>query len=247
MHSGNSASQQINRSIYLDDEGIRLMRPEYFTAGVRRFHDLEKLFYLDLLGDEKYSLIIEVGCSSYRLIGVKPPCCDYLGVDINPPKERRLPQKRGAVIQCEANRFFNKNAFLNRVAQKYSGRVLCILPFNFLGTMDSPLQFLKNVCQAPFDLALSVFGTEEIATDARLEYYRLCGIEVQNISQTHQFVRLDCTNSFKAFAFEPEFLKAVIQADGYRVREFEYHDICNFIHFEKCHIEKGNSDDLDTL
>lgn len=99
--------------------------------------------------------------------------------------------------------------------------------------MDAPLAFLKNVCQAPFDLALSLFETGETATEARLDYYRLCGIEVQNITRTRDYVRLDCTNSFQAFAFEPEFIKAVVQVDGFLLNGSEHHDVCNFLHFEK--------------
>nr|WP_249808022.1 FAD-dependent oxidoreductase [Bradyrhizobium sp. CW7] len=59
-------------------EGMRLMRPKYFTPEVRQFHDWERFFLLDLLRSTPYHLIIEVGCSYYRLIGVKNDVTDYL-------------------------------------------------------------------------------------------------------------------------------------------------------------------------
>jgi len=226
-------SRQVNRAIYLGDEGIRLMRPNYFTAQVRQFHDYERVFYLDLLCSNRYDLIIEVGCSCYRLIGVKKADNDYLGIDINPPRARRLKKGNGAVIRCEANKFFKRTRLIDEIMRRYDGRVLCILPFNFLGTMDAPMEFLARVCQAPFDLALSLFSTSETATVARLEYYNLCGINVQGVVRTDDYVRLDCSNGFQAFAFDPLFLKNRISTFGFRLNEAGYYDVCNFLHFKK--------------
>ncbi|MFB9263033.1 hypothetical protein ACFFWD_07575 [Bradyrhizobium erythrophlei] len=226
-------SKQVNRAIYLGDEGVRLMRPNYFSAKVRQFHNCERVFYLDLLRSTRYDLIIEVGCSCYRLLGVKNEDNDYLGIDINPPRARRLKSRNGAVIRCEANKFFKRTGLINEIMRRYDGRVLCMLPFNFLGTMDAPMEFLTRVCQAPFDLALSLFSTSETATVARLEYYDLCGINVQRVVRTDDYVRLDCSNGFQAFAFDPVFLKNRISACGFRLHGAEYYDVCNFLHFKK--------------
>lgn len=226
-------SKQFNRSVYLADEGMRLMRPDYFTAEVRQFHDRERLFLHDLLRSTAYDLVIEVGCSCYRLIDIKSDNNDYLGIDINPPRPRRLKNGNGAIIRCDANKFFRRKRLINEIMKRYDGRILCILPFNFLGTMDAPLEFLALVCQSPFDLALSLFSTSERATVARLKYYDLCGIEVQSVARTDDYVRLDCSNAFQAFAFDPIFLRNRISAYGFRLNNAEHHDVCNFLHFSK--------------
>lgn len=228
-----TSSQQLNRAIYLADEGMRLMRPKYFTPEVRQFHDWERFFLLDLLRSTPYHLIIEVGCSSYRLIGVKSDVTDYLGIDINPPRARRSEHGDGAVIRCDANKFFRRKRLINEIMKRYEGRILCILPFNFLGTMDAPLEFLALVCQSPFDLVLSLFSASERATVARLKYYDLCGIEVQSVARTDDYVRLNCSNGFQAFAYDPIFLRNRISAYGFRLNNAEHHDVCNFLHFQK--------------
>ncbi|WP_246799583.1 hypothetical protein [Bradyrhizobium sp. CCBAU 51753] len=233
MSSSTLRSQQVNRAIYLGDEGIRLMRPSCFTAEVRQFHLRERLFYLDLLCATQYGLIIEVGCSGYRLIGIKNDDNDYLGIEINPPRMRRLKSRRGAVIRCEAGKFFKRTRLIDEIMHRYDGKVLCILPFNFIGTMDAPIEFLTLVCKAPFDLALSLFSTSETATVARHEYYDLCGITVQGVVRTDDYVRLDCSNGFQAFAFDPVFLVNRISSYGFRLNEIEHHDVCNFLHFKK--------------
>ncbi len=231
MNSSAFRYRQVNRAIYLGDEGIRLMRPGYFTARVRQFHERERAFCLELLRSTTYRLIIEVGCSCYRLIGVKNDDSDYLGIDINPPRGRRLKEDNGAVVRCEANKFFKRRRLVSEIMRRYDGRVLCILPFNFLGTMDRPMEFLTLMCQTPFDLALSLFSTSETATAARLEYYDLCGINVQAVVRTDDYVRLDCSNGFQAFAFDPSVLTSRISAFGFRLNEAKYFDVCNFLHF----------------
>ncbi|WP_233443155.1 hypothetical protein [Bradyrhizobium brasilense] len=242
MNSSTRRSQQVNRAIYLGDEGIRLMRPTYFTAEVRRFHRREKLFYLDLLDATRYELIIEVGCSGYRLIGIKNDDNDYLGIDISPPRVRRLKSRRGAVIRCEAGKFFKRTRLVDEIMRRYEERVLCILPFNFLGTMDAPIDFLTLVCKTPFDLALSLFSTSETATLARREYYDLCGIAVREVVRTDDYVRLDCSNGFQAFAFDPVFLVNHISAYGFRLNDIQHFDVCNFLHFKKSHQEIAGQD-----
>lgn len=224
---------QINRAIYLAEEGIRLMHPDYFTPEVRQFHDCERSFFLNLLRSIRYNLIVEVGCSYYRLIGVKDDDTDYLGIDINPPRARRSQHGDGAVIRCDANNFFRRKRLIDEIMKRYDGKILCILPFNFLGTMDVPLEFLTLVCQAPFDLALSLFSTSERATAARLKYYDLCRIEVQSVARTDDYVRLDCSNGFQAFAYDPIFLRNRTCASGFRLNHAEHHDVCNFLHFSK--------------
>ncbi|WP_246787867.1 hypothetical protein [Bradyrhizobium sp. CCBAU 53421] len=237
MNSSAFRSQQVNRAIYLGNEGVRLMRPSCFTAEVRQFHHRERLFYLDLLCATQYQLIIEVGCSGYRLIGIKNDDNDYLGIEINPPRMRRLKSRRGAVIRCEARKFFKRMRLIEEIMRRYDGKVLCILPFNFIGTMDAPMEFLSLVCKAPFDLALSLFSTSDTATVARHEYYDLCGITIQGVVRTDDYVRLDCSNGFQAFAFDPVFLVNRISSYGFRLNEIEYHDVCNFLHFKKGHPE----------
>ncbi|OKO81914.1 hypothetical protein AC628_05675 [Bradyrhizobium sp. NAS96.2] len=209
------------------------MRPDYFTARVRQFHDCERAFYFDLLRSTSYRLIIEVGCSCCRLIGVKNHDSDYLGIDINPSCARRLRDMNGAVVRCEANKFFKRARLINEIMRRYDGAVLCILPFNFLGTMDAPMEFLARVCQMPFDLALSLFSTSETATAARLEYYKLCGINVQAVVRTDDYVRLDCLNGFQALAFNPGVLTRRISAYGFRLNDAKYSDVCNFLHFKR--------------
>jgi hypothetical protein len=226
-----NSSRQLNRAIYLDDEGTRLMHPDYFTARVRQFHDFERAFYLELLRSIPYRLIIEVGCSCYRLIGVKSNDSDYLGIDINPPRARRLRNEKAAIVCCEASKFFKRKRLINEIMQRYDGRVLCILPFNFLGTMDGPMEFLMRICQTPFDLALSLFSTSEAATAARLEYYELCGINVQTVVRTDDYVRLDCCSGFRAFAFQPGVLTSRILAYGFRLNDAKSSDVCNVLHF----------------
>lgn len=233
MSASTSQSQQINRTIYLADNGIRLMRPDYFTPEVRQFHHCERSFFLNLLRSTRYNLIIEVGCSHYRLIGVKSHDADYLGIDINPPRARRSETRDGAVIRCDANKFFRKTRLIDEIVKRYDGNILCILPFNFLGTMDAPLEFLTIVCQAPFDLALSLFSTSKMATAARVRYYDLCGIEVKSVARTNDYVRLNCSNGFQAFAFDPGFLRTRIRSYGFRLDGAEHHEICNFLHFSK--------------
>lgn len=233
MTSSAPQSKQFNRSIYLAAEGMRLMRPDYFTPEVRYFHERERLFLDDLLRSTPYDLIIEVGCSSYRLIDIKNDDNDYLGIDINPPRARRLKTGNGAIMRCDANKFFARERLINEIMRRYDGRILCILPFNFLGTIDAPLEFLALVCQSRFDLALSLFSTSERATVARLKYYDLCGIEVQSVARTDDYVRLDCSNGFQAFAFDPIFLRNRISAYGFRLNNAEHHDVCNFLHFSK--------------
>ncbi|MGY4407934.1 MULTISPECIES: hypothetical protein [Bradyrhizobium] len=233
MNSSTLRSQQVNRAIYLGDEGVRLMRPSCFTAEVRQFHHRERLFYLDLLGTTRYELIIEVGCSGYRLIGIKDDDNDYLGIEINPPRVRRLKSRRAAVMRCEAGKFFKRTRLIDEIMRRYDEKVLCILPFNFLGTMDAPMEFLTLVCKAPFDLALSLFSTSETATLARHEYYDLCGITVQGVVRTDDYVRLECSNGFQAFAFDPVFLVNCISAYGFRLNDIEYYDVCNLLHFKK--------------
>ncbi|WP_420969712.1 hypothetical protein [Bradyrhizobium sp. B120] len=242
MNSSAHQSEQVNRAIYLGDAGMRLMCPNHFTAKVRRFHDYERRFYRGLLRASRYDLIIEVGCSGYRLIGVKGDYNDYLGIDINPPRARRLKNERGAVIRCEANKFFKRTRLINEIMIRYDGRVLCTLPFNFLGTMDAPMEFLTLVCQAPFDLALSLFSTSETATVARLEYYDLCGISVQGVVRTDDYVRLDCSNGFQAFAFDPFFLERRISACGFRLSNAECYDVCHFLHFKRGNSEYSDQD-----
>ncbi|MGY4568260.1 MULTISPECIES: hypothetical protein [Bradyrhizobium] len=233
MNSSTLRSQKVNRAIYLGDEGVRLMRPSCFTAEVRQFHNRERLFYLDLLCTTRYELIIEVGCSGYRLIGIKDDDNDYLGIEINPPRVRRLKSRRAAVMRCEARKFFKRTRLIDEIMRRYDEKVLCILPFNFLGTMDAPMEFLTLVCKAPFDLALSLFSTSETATLARHEYYDLCGIIVRGVVRTDDYVRLECSNGFQAFAFDPVFLVNRISAYGFRLNDIEYHDVCNFLHFKK--------------
>lgn len=166
------------------------MHPNFFTPEVRQFHNRERCFLLDLLRSTPYDLIIiEVGCSYYRLISIQNGDNDYLGIDINPPRARRSKNGHGAVIRCDANRFFRRKRLINEIMRRYDGKVLCILPFNFLGTMDAPLEFLALVCQSPFDLVLSLLSASERATLARLKYYDLCGIEVQSVARTDEYVR----------------------------------------------------------
>ncbi|MGV7219054.1 hypothetical protein [Bradyrhizobium sp. UFLA05-112] len=191
-------------------------------------------FFLGLLRSTKYKLMIEVGCGYYRLLGVKNDDNDYLGIDISPPRERRCGS--AAVICCDANQFFKKKRLISVIMKRYDGKVLCTLPFNFLGTMDDPMEFLTRVCQAPFDLALSLFSTTERATAARLRYYDLCGIQVQSVVRTVDYVRLDCSNGFQAF--DPIFLGNRISACGFRLNHAEYRDVCNFLHFQKSHSEE---------
>ncbi|WP_224741426.1 hypothetical protein [Bradyrhizobium sp. 2S1] len=236
MNSSAPEFEQFNRSIYLHGEAGRLMRPNYFTAEVRQFHELERRFYADLLRAARYDLVIEVGCSCYRLIGVKSDASDYLGIDINPARTRRLKSGKGAVIRCEADKFFKRTRLISKIRSRYDGKVLCILPFNFLGTMDAPMEFLTRVCQAPFDLALSLFATNEAATLARCEYYDLCGIGIESVERTDDYVRLNCSNGFRAFAFEPLFLQNRIAACGFRLSGAQYSDVCNFLHFRKSNI-----------
>ncbi|MCP3392209.1 hypothetical protein NLM27_25850 [Bradyrhizobium sp. CCGB12] len=233
MTSSSPQSKQFNRSVYLADEGMRLMRPDYFTPEVRYFHERERFFLHDLLRSTPYELIIEVGCSSYRLIDIKNDDNDYLGIDISPPRARRLKNWNGAIIRCDANKFFARKRLINEIKRRYQGKILCILPFNFLGTMDAPLEFLTLVGQTPFDLALSLFSTSDRATAARLKYYDLCGIEVRSVDRTDNHVRLDCSNGFQAFAFNPLFLENRISAYGLRLNNAEHHDVCNFLHFQK--------------
>jgi hypothetical protein len=220
-----------NRDVYLADEGVSLMQPDFFTDEILTFHSCEKIFCSRVTNEYDHRLVIEVGCSNFRLIDTKPEECHYLGVDINPPEGTRIPDKKGAIIRCDARRFFANSRIRGKIITLFGDRVACILPFNFLGTMDEPIRFLHHVSRWNKDIVLSLFNTTDRATEARISYYKKCGIVVEQVAKTEEFVRLNCSNGFEAFAFSQTYIESILTNSDYRLERQEVHDVFAFMFF----------------
>jgi len=227
------AVRSINRDVYLADEGINLMRPDYFTDDIVAFNSHEKIFCRRLTDDYDHRLVIEAGCGNFRLIDSKPDQCCYLGIDINPRHGTRAPDKKGVIIRCDARRFFTNYRIENKIMDMFENRVACILPFNFLGTMDEPIRFLHNVCRWNKDIMLSLFNTTDQATEARIRYYKKCRIVVEQVTKTEEFVRLNCSNGFEAFAFSQTYIEGILANYGYSVACKEEHGVFAFMFFRR--------------
>ncbi|MEI9997651.1 MAG: hypothetical protein WDM91_23860 [Rhizomicrobium sp.] len=223
----------INRDVYLAEAGGNLMQPEFFTDDILAFHACEERFFRRVAHDRDYRLVIEVGCAGFRLIDAKPEQCSYLGVDINPRNGTRAPDKKGAIIRCDARRFFANGRIRDKVTSLFQDRVACILPFNFLGTMDEPIAFLHMVGLWNKDIVLSLFNTTHEATEARVKYYEKCHIVVERIARSDEFVRLNCSNGFEAFAFSRSYLQAFLARMGYGLMRQEVHEVFSFLFFRR--------------
>ncbi len=223
--------QTANRDFYLAQEGISLMQSNFFTDDILMFHAEEEKFCSRVTNKHDYRLMIEVGCSNFRLIDAKPDECHYLGVDINPPCRTRIPEKKGAIIRCDARKFFTNSQIEDRIGRTFGNRVVSILSFNFLGTADEPLRLLDHVARWNKDIVLSLFNTTERATQARLKYYKGCRIAVEQITKSKDFVRLNCSNGFEAFAFSQDYIELTLTAFDYRLRHKVENDICVFMFF----------------
>jgi hypothetical protein len=227
------ALPSINRDVYLADEGINLMRPKFFTNDILMFHSCEKIFCRRVTNEHDHRLIIEVGCSNFRLIDIKPEASYYLGVDINPPNSTRVPEKKGAIIRCDARRFFANSRIKDKIMSVFKDRVTCILSFNFLGTMDEPMRLLHQVSRWNADIVLSLFNTTDKATEARIRYYKKCRIVVDQVTKTEEFVRLNCSNGFEAFAFSQTYIESILANLGYGLARKEIHDVFTFMFFRR--------------
>lgn len=229
-----AALPSVNRGVYLADEGIGLMQPEFFTDEILSFHSREKIFCGSIASEYDHQLIIEVGCSNFRLIDIKSGDCHYLGVDINPPRRTRAPEKKGAIIRCDARSFFANSRLRGAITARFGDRVACILPFNFLGTMDGPIPFLHHVARWNKDIVLSLFNTTDRATEARIRYYEKCRIKVEKITKTEESVRINCSNGFEAFAFSQTYIEGILAEFDYILARKEVNDVFVFMFFRPC-------------
>ncbi|MEQ8966155.1 MAG: hypothetical protein RID91_10040 [Azospirillaceae bacterium] len=220
-----------NKDVYLEREGINLMVPETFTDAIIDFHAREFDYAAAITRDGGHGLLIEFGCADFRLLEARRPGTSYCGVDIHPPADRRRPARDARIVRAEARRFIRRRGLLAEIRRRYDERVLVVLPFNFLGTMDTPLAFLDSVAATGFDLLVDVFNTTETATRARIAYYDRCGIAVERVERSETGVALHCANGFVAQAFDRGFLAARLAARGYRLTDEASSPVWRFLHW----------------
>ena len=178
----NGAAKVIaQQSFYgVDDRAATLMRIANFPDEVLPLLQLEALLAFKALQCYSRSAIVELGCYDGRSIELARSLdLRYVGVDINPQAIEYLRSRIAAEgLEERAEAVLADALDLDQWADRVRGRrPLIHLPFNFLGSFQSPLELLQTLCRVPNALLLiSVFNTSGYATHVRRLYYSACGV-----------------------------------------------------------------------
>lgn len=180
--SGSNAAKAIAQESYygIDNRAATLMRIANFPDDVLSLLQLETLVAFDALRYYRCGALVELGCYDGRSIELSRSLdLHYVGVDIDPDAIRCL-RSRIAVegLEGRAKAVLANALELDQWAGLVCGqRPLIHMPFNFLGSFQSPLVLLERLCRVPNALLLiSVFNTSDYTTHVRYRYYSACGV-----------------------------------------------------------------------
>ncbi len=219
--NGSNAAKVVSQDSYYGSENhaATLMRIANFPDDVLSLLQLETLVAINAIQRYGCTAVVELGCYDGRSIELSRSLdLRYVGVDINPQAIRSLTRRiadehlegRAEAVLADA---LDLDQWADRVREQ---RPLIHLPFNFLGSFQSPLVLLNRLCRMPNAfLLISVFNTSRYTTDVRRRYYSACGVRDLKVTCGG----LDAAiftgeRNFFSRAFAPEMLESLFEECG---------------------------------
>ncbi|MDU8998733.1 class I SAM-dependent methyltransferase [Streptomyces mirabilis] len=157
-----------------------IMRVAHIPDELYPLLQMEALVSLDTALRHDCDAIIELGCYDGRALEVaKAARIPYYGVDIDPDAISTLERRIADESLSATSKAFLGDVMASGVwsTSVDSRRPLQVIPFNLLGNLEEPTEFLRELGKLGGLAVVSLFNEEQRTTTFRRLYYRACGID----------------------------------------------------------------------
>lgn len=185
-------------NIYESGAGDALLNPIVHTTAIRDYLEAERAFIQQHVSD--YDALVETGCSAGRYAACALDSNkQYIGID------------RVARYLAEGMRHYPRATFVAADIKNITGilplylqpsrKPLIVVPFNLVGTLAEPLQFLNELSATGHHFLLFSFNTDAAATEARAEYYTTSGFDDLHHHEEEDGVLFTSPSGLHSFAY----------------------------------------------
>lgn len=225
----------MNSTFYKSPVGNSIMDSKNFSLEIEDYLAAERNFLASVI--QKYSCqhLIEVGCDVVRLAKVAAEYgINYIGNDYRPELLEECTNELSR-IGLKSGAFVNDDIFnLLETMPSLNGRMVIILPFNFLGNMTPRHQnLLQKLTETGHGIIISQFNITPHANAVRREYYSKCASHKVQCEELEAMV-LFSSDRFKSISFKRSHLTGEMRLLDYREILTEETDIYALSYFESC-------------
>lgn len=207
--TGENLFNKSSEDYYLYGNGKNIMNESNYPNAIKDFLYKEKECIKTVLNTKNYDYFYELGCADARNVDVVSNTeIKYRGVDILSDHIILGINKIHALnLHGQAELFLlSINDLIKTFKNNFEKKVIFFFPFNLFGNLENPTDIFMNLLSHKVDFFISMFNTNQMARDARNEYYLNCGIrplfyQENNIGDT--FYNKD---GFKSISYNEKYI-----------------------------------------
>ena len=175
----NNSELELSSVNYSSHKWWGIMNKENFSLEIMKMLENELYFLKAKISDQKYDLVIEIGCGEGKNAFFLSQFVNYVGLDA----DKMFIEKAKSVMKehsVENARFYNLSSHqLDQILIPIDFKVLVFIPFNLFGNLSNPTSMLDDIFFRNWDLAIFTYQDNDLTQRERFKYYRNCGIEIE--------------------------------------------------------------------
>lgn len=243
------------RNLYLQDTdvhdfyslrcGWKMFDENHLTSSVRHYLRSESQALKLLINHKNVAQhLVEVGCGYGRYLNFSLELgLTYDGIDLVPwlPRLGTLRALQQGLINDGQNFCLHSGSVLElekflRLAdiRRNQRRSLIFFPFNCFGNLAHLPETLAVLAETQNEICISTFKPDFPSTEARLAYYRSCGLQNLEVIPQDEGVLITSSEGLHSMVFHPTVLKEKLAMAGFSLQgQYELGEIGELYHFTK--------------
>lgn len=199
--------------------GWKMFDPAHWTPELTRFQEDERKNLFQWMRENGVRTLLEAGAGfgTYLADAVRRDM-NYVGYEIVPwmaqlGKERIRALRSMATRSPRTVEMHHADAFDRASARPRTDKdsSVLLLPFNLFGNLPDPVAAARAIRERGSHVALSVYGTDNASTAARVAYYRKCGYKDVQPFWTDFGVLITSRDGLHSYAYHSNFLRWVFK------------------------------------